>query len=485
MISRLGSVLSRVFARVMPDPFVLAVLLTVLTLVLALTLGGFPATPQDTSPIRSLMDSWRSEKGLWTFLAFSMQMCLVLVTGHALAASRPVHTLLQRLANLARSTASAAALTALAGCVCSLLNWGLGLMVGAILAREVGRSLHRRGIDHHYPLIVAAGFVGFLPWHGGLSGSAPLSMTSAAGMAKVLPAGTVEMLQRAGHGAGVPLSETIFSPMNLVATLGLLIIAPVLLALMSPRIGGGGEPMLSMGRACPRLAAESDGRVALDVDASVHAGIGPRLDRMWAVNALLATGLIAAAAVYLLAPGTTGPLARAQRIGLNEINLLTLAVGLVLHRSPRAYAEAIEDGARGCAGIILQFPIYGGIVSMLTVSGLDQQIAGAFTRLADERTLPLLTFLCAGVINMFVPSGGGQWGVQGPMALESGLAMGVEPGKMVMAVAYGDQVTNMLQVFWALPLLAVCGVRARDIVGYTTLVMIAALLWIGAILWIM
>lgn len=480
MVARLGAFISRVFARFMPDPFVIAVLLSVITLVLALTLGTFKGETSTWARGQMLLDSWRGEKGLWSFLAFSMQMCVVLVTGHALAASRPVHRLLCAVADRAGSSASGAAITALVGGACSLLNWGLGLIVGAILAREVGRSLHRRGVPHHYPLIVAAGFVGFLPWHGGLSGSAPLSMTSAAGMAKVLPAETIQALQAAGFGAGVPLSQTIFSGLNLFVTAGLLLLAPLVLILLSPKPG---QATVSMGQLCPALAAGHDAQA--DSETSTRAvSPGDWLDRAWIINAMLAIGLLAAAAVYLFGEGAAGFPRRLQRVGLNEINIIGLAAGLLLHRSPRAYMAAIEDGARGCAGIIVQFPIYGGVVAMLTVSGLDQQIAAAFTRHADARSLPVLNFLCAGVINMFVPSGGGQWGVQGPVALGSGLALGVPPGRMIMSVAYGDQVTNMLQVFWALPLLAVCGARARDIVGYTTLVMLAAAAWVVLVLWL-
>lgn len=483
MIARLGSLLSRVFGRLMPDPFVLAVLLTALTLALALLLGDFPGRAPGVSPLRVLADAWRSERGLWTFLAFSMQMCLVLVTGHALAASGPVHRALSRLAGLAGSTASAAALTVSVAGVCSLLNWGLGLIVGAILAREVGRSLHRRNIPHHYPLIVAAGFAGFLPWHGGLSGSAPLSMTSAAGMAKVLPPETIAALGEAGYAGGLPLSATIFSPLNLVVTIGLLVLAPLCLALMAPRRP---EELAPIGVMAPSVAQGVEpGIEDVGLDRSVHAGIGPRLDRAWAVNAALAAALLGAAGLYVFAEGVAAAPVRLQRIGLNEVNLFTLAAGLLLHRSPRSYIAAAEEGARGCAGIIVQFPLYGGIIAMLTASGLDRQIAGAFTDHAGPRSLPALTFLSAGLINMFVPSGGGQWGVQGPVALSSGLALGVHPGKMVMSVAYGDQVTNMLQVFWALPLLAVSGVKARDIIGYTTLVMLVAMAWTIVVLWAM
>jgi len=154
-------------------------------------------------------------------------------------------------------------------------------------------------------------------------------------------------------------------------------------------------------------------------------------------------------------------------------------VGLLLHGSIRSYAAAVEGAMRGCAGILLQFPLYGGIMAMLAASGLVGLIAGTMGTIATPQTLPFYTFVSAGITNLFVPSGGGQWAVQGPIALETAFRMGVEPGRIVMAVAYGDQLTNMLQPFWALPLLAITGVRARDIVGYTALVMVVAGAWIA------
>lgn len=476
MISRLGALVSRVFARFMPDPFVIAVLLSLLTLVLALLLGDFAGKPAEWSRGRALVEAWRSERGLWTFLAFGMQMCLVLVTGHALAASRPVGAMLRALADRPRTAAGAALMTAAVASVCSLFNWGLGLIVGAVLAREVGRSLRRRGVPHHYPLIVAAGFVGFLPWHGGLSGSGPLSMTSPAAMAKVLPPETIARLQEAGYAQGVPLADTTFSMMNIVITLGLVVIGPVMAAMLTPRrvqemagYAGDDRPAAGAGGA-------GEGRAP---------GLGGWLDRAWIVNGVLGAALLAAAGAYVLGGGAAEVITRLQRVGLNEVNVVTMAAGLLLHRSPREYVAAVEDAARGCAGIIVQFPVYGGVVALLTASGLAGQIAGGLTAHGDVRSLPVFTFACAAVLNMFIPSGGGQWGVQGPVALESGLALGVPPGTMVMAVAYGDQLTNMLQVFWALPLLAVCGVKAREIVGYTTVVMVAAGVWIAAVLWVM
>ena len=156
-----------------------------------------------------------------------------------------------------------------------------------------------------------------------------------------------------------------------------------------------------------------------------------------------------------------------------------LGIGLLLHGSPVGYMQAVTRGAKGCGGIIIQFPLYAGIMAMMVASGLMGSLTEFMVGAGSKETIPLLTMLSAGVVNLFVPSGGGQWAIQAPIALESGLQSSVEPGTMVMAVAYGDQLTNMLQPFWALPLLAITGVRARDIVGYTAIVMIAAAIWVA------
>lgn len=157
-----------------------------------------------------------------------------------------------------------------------------------------------------------------------------------------------------------------------------------------------------------------------------------------------------------------------------------LMLGLLLHGTPRRYVRAVEQAASGCAGIILQFPLYAGIMGLMAGSGLTAQMASAIADTSSPTTLPLFTFVSAGVVNLFVPSGGGQWAVQGPIAMHAAADAGVNPAKMVMAVAYGDQLTNMLQPFWALPLLAITGVKARDIVGYTAIVMVVAAAWMAA-----
>jgi short-chain fatty acids transporter len=468
-ISRLGLAISRVFERTAPDPFVIAILLTLLTAALALAFGVYP--PQDLSLIdraEHLLDAWRDNNGIWKLLSFSMQMCLILVTGHALAATKPVRRMIGALAATPKSTAGGAALVCAVACTAGLINWGLGLIVGALIAREVGISLARRSIPVHYPLIVAAGYMALLVFHGGLSGSAPLSATTAEGAKKVLS--DPDALALIGDGIG--LERTLLSSLNLFVTGGLVIILPVLFWLLAPTRA---EDMQPPQRAIIESHAPPDrfASTSSDDDRQHHShSIPDRLERTPLLAWPLALLLLLGFARYIQVHG-------ALSIQINEVNALMFGLGLILHGSLRSYAAAVEDGARDCAGIIIQFPIYAGIMALMTTSGLVGTLTNAFTRVGDAQTLPVMSFIAATLVGLFVPSGGAQWGLQGPIALQSGAAAGVEPGAMLMSVAYGDELANMLQPFWALPLLAITGVRARDIVGYTAIAMLVGGVWIG------
>lgn len=463
MIPRLGLAITRVFRAIVPDPFVLAVGLTILTFVLALAFGTWVDKSLAERAL-ALLDSWRASSGLWKLLDFAMKMCLVLVTGHALADAPIVKRALRRLASLPRSGASAAAMVGFLACSAAVVNWGLGLIVGAILAREVGRAFRERGQSLHYPLVVAAGYTGLMVWHGGLSGSAPLSMTSKLEAAKVLPASAMASL----GDVPVPLDQSMFAPLNLVITLGLLALVPIVLAMLSPR-----EAALCIAppEAITRDQASGDCELC-EPDTREKLTFPDRLELSGVV--MLALAIPLALTVWRFVQTKS-----LMEFGLNEFCALMLALGLILHGSLKSYAASAEDAARGCAGIILQFPLYAGIMAMMEASGLIATIANLIASAGGQRFTPLLTFYSAAVINLFVPSGGGQWAVQGPIALQTGLTTGVPLGKMVMAVAYGDQLTNMLQPFWALPLLAITRARARDIVGYCAVVMLAGGVWIS------
>lgn len=468
MLAKLGQRLSGVFRATAPDPFVLAVLLTILTYLLAL----FFTSPEPGSAraqgwyAATLLEDWQG--GFWSLLGFAMQMCLILVTGHALASSPPIARLLRGLASLPRSGPQAAAMTAFVAIAFGLVNWGFGLIVGAILARDVDRALRAKGITLPAGLLAAAGYTTMMAWHGGLSGSAPLKAASASGQVEVLGA------ELAAQIGAIPVRETILSPTNALITGGLLVLIPLLFALLCPSKGSRVEPEARA--VAPPPPASSPAAV----DADDRPGVVPDfLER----SPVAAIGIALPALVWLSMRFADRGFAA---LDLNTANLLFLSVGLILHGSARRYVAAVEDAARGCAGVILQFPIYAGIIGIMVASGLAAKIALWFAAQSGGSAggLSVMTFLSAGLVNLFVPSGGGQWAVQGPIAMRAAVDAGVDPARLVLAIAYGDAWTNMIQPFWALPALAITGAKARDVVGYTALALVVGGVWVMGWLWL-
>lgn len=435
MLRRLGDRVSIWAQRWVPDPLVLAVLLTLLTMIAAAVVSGGDLT---------LLQVWSGDAthdGFWSLLAFAMQMCLVLVTGHALVESPPLRRLLSRLAAGADSPAYAITIVSMTAMIFAFLNWGLGLIAGAVLARKVGERMRENGAPVHYPLLAAAGYMGLLVWHGGLSGSAPLKATRGRELTEVLGPITADKI------GSVPLDQTIGAPGNFVTILLLLVLVPLVLTAMHP----------SLPQPCPFFGSD-------DRDA-------PAPPRDTPANRLMASRTLVAliTAIALLAFAQQVMHTGLQDFNLDQLNFGMLFAGLLMHGSLWSYARAATLATRGCTGIILQFPFYAGIMALLQGSGMIVVLSEPLARLPAP-ALPAAAFYLSGLVNLFVPSGGGQWAVQGPILMEAALQSQVDPSRLIMALAYGDQWTNMLQPFWALPLLAITGVKARDILGYTAVV---------------
>lgn len=435
MIARLGSALSRFSGRWVPDPFVLALLLT--AVVAALGAGRMLASGDaDTSVLATLSLGWLDGFSSSGGLAFALQMCFVLVTGHAMALSPPVQAAIERIAKIPKSASGAAAIVAFVACASALVHWGLGAIAGALLAREMGRHAPGRGLQLHYPLLGAAAYAGMAVWHGGLSGSAPLKVAAGDGAPFVKDVGLYELL---------------LSPTNLVVTGALLIAIPILFWAMTPADKESYVPP-DPDRLTPLPAF-----VPLPIDSPV----AWLQESQWPGRGVGAVGL----ALLLAGLG-----AGASKLDINSVNLLFFFVGMLLQGSLRRYVEAIADGAKGAGAIILQFPLYFGILGLMKVSGMISWLSDTMASWSSPETFPTLTYISAGIVNLFVPSGGGQWGVQRDILLGAGDMQGVDPVLTIMAFSYGDAWTNMLQPFWALPLLGIMGLRARDIIGYTAMV---------------
>ncbi|MEZ4453860.1 MAG: TIGR00366 family protein [Nannocystaceae bacterium] len=486
--ARLGILARRGFGQVTPEPFVIAVLLSALVGVasaIALSLGTDPPT-DGIGP--ALLGRWQGSAGLWGLLAFTTQAGLMLVLGTALASAPAVRRGLERLVTVPSGARGLVALTAAVSCVLCVVNWSLGLVCGAVFARAAGREAARRGLQLHYPLLCAAGYAGMMAWHGGLSGTAPLKATTSKDMVEVLGA---ELAARVGV---IPLSESLRGDLNLWVTGGLLVLAPLLFAAMTPAEGADPEATAApadgesgldrRGGGAARVSATSDREPPADAPkigeargAAASDDRLARLERSPVITWLLALPMLGALGLFLARGGI-------QALDLNTVNLGLWAAALILHGRPDRFVAACEDGIRGCAGIFLLFPLYAGIMGMMGVSGLSARLAQLFADVGDG-LFTTITFGAAGLLNLFVPSGGGQWAIQGPILMDAALARGIAPADAMMAMAYGDQWTNMLQPFWAVPLLAITGVRARDIVGYCAIWMVVGGLWIvgGLLLW--
>ncbi|TVP47632.1 MAG: short-chain fatty acid transporter [Halomonas sp.] len=429
MIKQLGNIFSRFSERYMPEPIIFAVLLTILTFLLGLALT-------ESGPI-AMVDHWHS--GFWSLLEFTMQMVLILVTGHALATAPAVKAWIQRLASQPSSSAQAAALTALIACIFSWVNWALGLIIGAIFALEIGKAAYRQGVKLHYPLIVAAGYSGQMIWHMGPSSSSGLTVaTSGHFLEDVIGI--------------IPITETAFSNYALLNSLMLIFfVVPITFYLMSPRKE---NEMSDIATYAPRFLEDTQKK---DMPTPNEQTIGARMDSVW----LTAILLILAGSYAIMHFYRNG-----FDLNLNIVNFIFLFVGLALHKTPVRYMNAVTEATRGASGIILQFPFYGGIMGMVTTSGLAVIFVDAILSIATPATLPVITWLAAGVLNIFVPSGGGQWAVQGPILMEVAQELGVSSGRIITAFGAGDTWTNMFQPFWALALLGITGVKARHIMGY-------------------
>lgn len=441
------------FEKYIPSPLSIAFMLTGFTFVLAF----FVTRPSEYGAVDYVVKlalDW--QKGLWDTstggLYFGFQMMLILILGHSLALTPFISRILIRLTDWCTTTANSALIIAFSTMLVSYFNWGMGLIFGALLARKVGERFSAQQKPLNYGLIGAAAYSGMLIWHGGISGSAPT---------KAMEENAVRaMMENAGYMVdtqlpeSISISETLFSSLNAFTALILLVLVPLLLWYIGTKSSGNIPPVF------PVDSQEKDAFPESKVQA---------MDRsMWFGTAI---GLVIIGVAMLVAMRYEGANATGF-ISVNFINLSLLGLTLLLHRSVRSFLRSIDQSISDASGILIQFPLYFGIMGIMSGSGLIQEISTWLTTAASASTFPLFSFISAGVVNFFVPSGGGQWYIQGPMLIQSALDLGVSIPKTIMALSYGDQWTNMLQPFWALPLMGITRLKAGELLPYTLILFV-------------
>lgn len=417
--------------RWLPRPFTLSIILSGFVGVLGMMICGKSAA--------DMVNYWG--KGFFGLFPFTMQMVLIVVTGHALASAPVVQSMLGALASIPRGPKSAIFIVGFISCLVSYINWGFGLVIGALIAKEV--AIKKRGMGIHYPLMIAAVYGGNVLR--GPSSAIPLSIAT--------PGHFLEKV------CGIiPVSDTLFSSWNMFITVVLFFIIPGLCALLSPSKNDKYPPVeldsAIIEAELKRQEKERAGRIK-----KADRSPAERLD-----NSVIIMILLVAAGFWYLYNFFAGQ--QKFNLNLNTINFAFMMLGLLAHGSPARYSEAVGEAVKSVGGIILQFPFYAGMMGMMRDSGLTVAIANFFVSISSAKTLPLFTFWSGGLINVFIPSGGGQWAVQGPIMMEAARALNADGAKVAMALCWGDSWTNQIQPFWALTILAIAGLGVRDIMGY-------------------
>ncbi|MFC6765592.1 short-chain fatty acid transporter [Natrinema soli] len=470
VVERLGNRIADIVERWMPSPFLFAIILTyVVFLVGMIVEGQGPA---------EMVQHWYD--GFWAFLTFAMQMVLIIMTGFVIAYHPRVNDALRRLAAIPNSSRQAVVLVGVVSMGLAWIHWGLSLVVGAIFAREMGKAAYREGITVHYPLLCVAGYMGLgLTWHWGLSGSAPLLLATAGN----------EFIELGVIDEPVGTSATVFSGYALTLTALSIIFAALVLFLLTPSPERSREITEYVPEADLFKSAADGGTDDTAVDESVtepaaDEGVGDgRVPAERIDNSRLLGGVIALTGVAVIVWEFANR--GLDALDLNVLNFAFLFAGLAIYTRPAVYRDRFGDAADAAAGIILLFPFFAGIQGMMSGSGLAETMAEGLLAISTTETFPVVAWLTAAIVNLFVPSGGGEWIVLGPPVLEAAQEVGVPVGQATIAYAVGDAHTNLLNPFWALPLLAITEIRAREMFGYAVTMLLALIPFLAVVLFLL
>ncbi|RDI62764.1 short-chain fatty acid transporter [Nocardia pseudobrasiliensis] len=441
--------------RWLPDSFGFVLVGTFLIALLGLAtrvpLTGMPADAAATTGF-GLVDAWG--KGFWSLIQFTLQMTMIIIGGYAVAVSPPVARVLAGLARIPSTPRAAIAFTAAVSMLTSYLNWAFSLIFTAMMAREIARRMG--GVD--YRALGAMAFLGLgTVWAQGLSGSAALQVASAGSNPKA-----VQDVIKEGRGSGViPLTDTIFQWQSLVATLIVFVVAVGVAWLIAPR-GEAAKTAADLGVELKPLVPEDS--------TAQHT----RRPGDWLEHSPLFTILLAALGLwYLIRYFDHAKGGALNALDLNTVNLILILLALLLHWRPANLVRAIRDASPAAAGVLLQFPFYGGIFGMIAYTGLSKTIAGWLTSIANADLYPALIAVYSCVLGIFVPSGGSKWVIEAPYVLDAANQLHVNQGWMVVVYDLGEASANLLQPFWMLPTLAVLGLKARHIMGFTFVMFLA------------
>ena len=442
VLARMALALTEWTERWVPDAFVFALLATLIVVV-----AGVAFTP---STVPQVIDAWG--KGFWELIPFTLQMALIIITGHVLATSPPVGRVIRGFAAWPTTPRNAVALVAFFAMTSSWFNWGFSLIFSAVLAKEVARRVE--GVD--YRALAAASFLGLgSVWAQGLSGSAALQMATPGALQPQIR----DIVANNGMVAGglIPFRHTIFLWQSLASVIVEIALVTAVMWLVTPPAGLG-KTARDLGIELGKAEIESPVAVARPTP-------GQWLEHSPILNWLIV--LIGGTYLVRYFMQASEPL---NAINLNTVNLTFLLLGFLLHKTPARLMHAVQGATPAVWGVILQFPFYAGIAGIITSTALSQQIAHAFVGISNEKTFPAIVAIYSAVLGVFVPSGGSKWVVEAPYVMAAAHELKVHLGWVVAAYDLGEALANLVQPFWMLPILGLFQLRARDVMGYTFVV---------------
>lgn len=438
------------------DAFGFVLVGTVLIFLLGLAWGepvfGLSTTEPPKAPAgMGLVDAWGA--GFWSLIIFTLQMAMIIIGGYAAATSPPMARLIDKLAGIPTGPRSAVAFVAAVSMLASYLNWAFSLVFAAILAKEVAR----RNPEADYRALGAMAFIGLgTVWAQGFSGSAALQVASAASS----PPAVQDEIRKFGFESGtIPLDGTILNWRAVAATLLVYVVAVVTAWLIAPKAHSGKNAEDLGITLRPLLGPESE-------IAQRRAESRPRRPGDQLEYSPVMTILICLIGFVWVVRAFSGKNFFAT-LDLNMINLILLLLAMLLHWHPISMVKSVVEGSRAAAGVLLQFPFYGGIFGMIAYTGLSHKIADVLTSISTQFFYPALIAFYSMILGVFVPSGGSKWVIEAPYVLDAAHQLGVDAGWMVVVYDLGEASANLLQPFWMLPTLAILGLKAKDIMGYT------------------
>jgi len=447
VLSRIALQFTSWSERYIPDAYIFALLATLFIFAVSMTVA----------PADIVLTSWGT--GFWELIPFTMQMSLIIITGYVLATAKPVFLLIVRLAELPKSPRGAVLLVALFSMLTSWFNWGFSLIISAILAREVGRRNSRAD----YRALAAASFLGQgSMWAQGLSGSANLQMCTK----EALQPGIREVVARGGliPSGLIGLEHTVFLWQTLLTVVVEIVLVGLVVWWFAPS-----EAFAKNAKALNINLGE------FEAVESKNESLRKKTPGEWLEYSPLLNILIGGIGLlYLLVTLARAP-SLISGITLNNLNFFFMMIGILLHWTPHRLMRAFKDATPSVWGAILQFPFYAGIAGMITGTGLNEKIAGFFVSISNQVTFAPIIAIYSTILGVFVPSGGSKWVIEAPYVLTAAHDLKVHLGGVVSVYNLGEALANLIQPFWMVPVLAILGLKARDVMGYTAVVFLVLL----------